>query len=552
MDTVIIKIINSMDNLHIGGQEFHDYQVIPNHFLNSLAIKCLIEESRRTGHVDRVTFSDDQIKVLLESCHSIYLDIQHLFFVEKDCSRIVEQHWRTPNPTFLYTEFWRPILKRFYIQDMKPQEINYDHQIIQNLEMAKLFHDRCLQLLDSRNPGFGKISKALRLRHAFTFYFPWPDYFNTHQDYSRIEALVRIIDNLPPERRVKKDKLRNIMGNDWNLANEMLISTRLGSASFFPLIHEFGDEYVIPRDFLLVARSFIDLFASQTNRTLSREYEGTRGKVVEEMIFTDLSSYKLDFSIPNDPSRILVSYTLPSSKTDIDVGAFHRGTKSFFLIECKGKHNISHENYDAQKLLKNINDDFIHFRDVSIPAVHAYLTSVGRDDYTLIPIFFNLVPLDGEISNLDFREQKDGIIVVQSNVEISAAILVKIQHVAQSFHDLYNIPQDFLLMRTQLAPIPLSLLTEGIDLGIKLGKEPQRYLILSVKIVKVDFSEKGFPELWVKVNDGSGQGLFLDILPEAEDELKSLGLKEGENAGVFVYRHHPHAQALILGRCWRI
>ena len=495
--------------------------------------------------------STTEINILEDLSMELYLNKHHLYFTNFDAVRLVDYH-EEKTSGIKYTENWVPIFKRMYIMGNLPVDAEPDmrSENSQDLFLEALFRKVLLDELHEKNTKYSHVTETLEILQAYHFHFPWNEYLQVGRKEGELELFLKIAKKLIANKSFNKgdfDRLNKverdfILKRHW-VGNEYDIPE-------IPLIIQLDNKFLIPRYFLARAYQMYDLFSSKNKKKLG-DYKKDLGIFLENRIFDELHNYNLDFYSLTKSKKELLRYPNPFKKGQelIDVGALDHQTKRFYVIECKNKMQINLRTYDPNLLNDLIIEEFEEFKDRDLPDVELLKKEWGINDYEIVPMYYNLVPLFGEFKKFQKFILLDDIYIIQNRSEIGAIINFNFHSNDLSFDDVYNIPNKLNELIKGTLKISVNPKKDQ-DIGYLLGEPPEKYQILISKLEKLD-ENPYISEIWIK-RDKQPYGLFIDIPTILFPQVKALNLKKGDLISTLIYRRGPFSPVIILGKIWKL
>ncbi|MEE9378405.1 MAG: hypothetical protein V3V33_10255 [Candidatus Lokiarchaeia archaeon] len=481
----------------------------------------------------------------------LYLNKHHLYFTNYDAVRLVE--FRKEKLTGIkYTENWAPILKRMIMMGNLPEDAEPDikSENSQDLFNEALFRRILLEELHKKNTKYSHVTETLEILQAYHFHFPWYEYLQIGRKEDEIELFLKIAKIILTNKSFNKEDFNKlnkfekdfIIKRHW-VANEYDILE-------IPFIIQLDNKFLIPRYFLAREYQMYDLFSSKNKKKLG-DYKRDLGIILENRIFDELHNYNLDFYSPTTSKKELLRYPNPfkAGQELLDVGALDHQTKRFYVIECKNKMQINLRTYDLNVLNDSIIKEFNKFKDRDLPDVELLKKDWGINDYEIVPMYYNLVPLFGEFKKFQKFVLLDNIYIIQNRSEIGAIINTNFHSNDLSFDDVYNIPgklDEIINGKLKISVNP----KKDQDVGYLFGETPEKYQILTSKFEKID-ENPYISEIWIK-RDKVPYGLFIDIPTNLLPQVKALRLKKGDLISTLIYRRSPFSPVIILGKIWKI
>jgi len=432
----------------------------------------------------------------------------------------------------------------------KDAEPDIESENSQDLFSEFLFRRILLDELHKRNTRYSHVTETLEILQAFHFHFPWYEYLLIGRKDVEMQSFLKIAKTLITNKSFDKrdfDRL-NKLERDFIIKRHWVANKH--DIPEFPLIIQLDNKFLIPRYFLARTYQMYDLFSSK-NKNILGDYKRNLGIILEDRIFDELYNYNLDFYSPTTPRKELLRYPNPykAGQELFDVGALDHQTKRFYVIECKNKMQVNLRTYDPNVLNNLIIEEYKEFKDRDLPDVELLKKDWGINDYEIVPMYYNLVPLFGEFKKFHRFVLLDNIYIIQNRSEIGAIINTNFHSNGLSFDDVYNIPDkldDIIKGKLRISVNP----KKDQDIGHLLGEPSEKYQILRAKFEKID-ENPYISEIWI-TRDKPPYGLFIDIPTNLLPKVKALNLKKGDLISTLIYRRGPFSPVIILGKIWKL
>ncbi len=491
--------------------------------------------------------NQESLEYIISMIQEIYLDYHHKYFTKFDAVRLVKMYSNNIE-SFKYTENWLPYLRRAILSGSTPSDGYFHSKEGISLFSARMYKDILINQLISKNPRYEDISTALVLLQNYLFHYPWNDYLNVSHDENKINEFLNVCTFLEKKDTLLKIDIINLSANIKKYIIERFIS-KTNNSKNFPIIIKLNKNWYIPNKFFSIVKKFYILYSSKGRGEL-RKFQFALGSVLEDRVFNEIQNFKLDFKAPRSQEQKLLRFKDPKDK-DVeifDVGALNHKLKIFYVIECKNKSFLKLRDFDPRKLIDYIIKEFNEFRDRDIPRIKELMIEWGIGDYQVRPIFFNIVPLQGEIVDKALFGMKDGIFIAQSHEEINTIIRRDFMDYTRSLFDIYNLPKKFIHLigdETLKDKININI---PQDLGSLFGELKERYLIVNGTLKQID---ELTGDIDILIDDPP-----LIIIPETPPNLmakiKTLKMKKGDRVSAFIYRRHPNSPLIFLGNIWKL
>lgn len=430
-----------------------------------------------------------------------------------------------------------------------PEEPEVESDLNIDLLNEFIYRESFLNDLHTKNKKYEYISDTLELLQRYHFYYPWDNYLKIGRSKTDISFYLNLsrklvkynLMNHQEFNALKKSESEFII-NNWLLSKSNILE--------FPVIINIEDKYFIPHHFFALTHQIYNVF-SRENSSKWGGYRKDLGIALEDRIFNDLQVYNLDFYSITVPKTKLLRYPNPYKIGHelFDIGVLDHELKKFYIIECKNKTLLNLRTYSPILLDNAIREEFEEYRDRDLPDVEKLKSDWGIDSYETVPMFYNFVPLLGELQQFEKFQRLDGIYIISTYAEIGAIINTNFHLGKKFFYDIYALPKKLknIINKEILTEIDYR---KEQDLGPLVGDSVEKYLILKVKVVEID--DKGdIPELWVRVLNKPNI-LYLDIPPEIWGDVEKLKLKKDDVISVLIYRLRTYASVLILGNIWKL
>ncbi len=296
-------------------------------------------------------------------------------------------------------------------------------------------------------------------------------------------------------------------------------------------------------------KKFYILYSSKGRGEL-RKFQSDLGEALEERLFNEIQNFKLDIIDPKSQEQNLLRFKDPKEKgvEIFDVGALNHKLKIFYVIECKNKSFLKLRDFNPQKLNDHVIKDFNEFRDRDIPRIKRLMIEWGIEHYQIKPIFFNIVPLNGEIIEKNLLAMKDGIYIAQSHEEINAIISSDFIEHTRNIFDIYSLPDKFIHLIGDETLKEIVNINIPQDLGNLFGELKERYLIVNGTIKQINESP-GDIDILI---DNSPFIISPETPPNLMAKIKTLKIKKGDRVSAFIYRRNPNSPLIFLGNIWKL
>ncbi len=543
------KIIINLHNFR--NISFPEGSFFSRYFHSSLGIGLILKKWDKLNRISKNIDLDSYLMSnIIMRCKDIYLVKHYLFFTKFDGVRLINRY-SDNSVGFKYTENWKPYLKRAILNGSYPND-NLDSLFLNkkdfNLFSAVLFKNIILKKLHDKNPDYYYITDALKKFQNFIFHYPWRDYFKVKKTQKSIDNYIEFCDFFKNKSFFSRREISEIGINKKKYINNNWVSSPNNSTNF-PIIIRLKRNWYIPNVLYDFCRSFYDLYSSK-KKSFFRRYQNDIGSLFEDKVSILLKIFNLDLYTPEKPKKKLVRLQY-QGKEFLDIGAFYHPLKYFFIIECKNKSFVKISDYNPVNLNQNILSEFEKFRDRDIPRIKKLLNTWDLD-YTIIPLFFNLVPLVGELADKSYFYNKDGITIIQNFAEISLFIYHLLKEKGKSFHEIYHFPEKLMKVINDKNFLKDVDYKHEQDIGTLLGEKSERYLIIHGEFINFDDLDIK-KELNVKTEfQGKKIDLSIIIPPELEEYIKDLNLYKGDIISIIVYRLEEHTSIYFLGRIWKL
>lgn len=542
-------------NLREVVLKLHDYRNTLNpqeifffkYFSTSFGIGQILKHWNRINKPKQSPLNQESLEYIISMIQEIYLDYHHKYFTKFDAVRLVKMYSNNTEG-FKYTENWLPYLRRAILSGSTPKDGYFHSKEGISLFSAKMYKDILINQLITQNPKYEDISTALILLQNYLFHYPWKDYLNVGHDETKINDFLNVCSFLEKKEILLKIEIINLSVNIKKNLIEKFISKPQNSINF-PLIIKLNKNWYIPNKLFSMVKKFYILYSSKGRREL-RKFQSDLGEVLEDRLFNEIQNFKLDFKAPRGQEQKLLRYKDPKDTgvEIFDIGALNHKLKIFYVIECKNKSYLKLRDFDPRKLNDYIIEEFNKFRDRDIPRIKELMIEWGIDNYKVKPIFFNIVPLQGEIVEKDLFAMKDRINIAQSHEEINTIIRSDFMDYTKSLFDIYNLPDKFIRLigdETLKDKVNINI---PQDLGNLIGELKERYLIVNGTLKQID-------ELTGDIDillDDPPLIIIPETPPNLMDKIKTLKMKKGDRVSAFIYRRYPNSPLIFLGNIWKI